>query len=257
MRYERYWNDEALERHKPYWVEDPADRRLLDYLQTGTNLLRSFEAGLAYADEHFAAVRGAVLDLGAGVCWTSAVVSRWPRVQKVHALDYSEHRLLKIAPLVFEQLGAATEKIERHRRPMSPLSSSDESTDLAIFCQALYMNRDPEKILQEVHRVLRPGGVAMITCESIVPSRSSAGRWVHQALRLWRYPVGTWREVLADRAPDASGRYQYVDRDYAAFITNAGLRLVRQHLDWPVFKHSPVGAVNYFGVKDRGRRGSG
>lgn len=250
MHHVLYWNDERLERKKPYWIKDVHDRRLLDHLQRDTNLQRCFEDSLAYADEHFRAVHGTVLDVGAGVCWTTALVSRWPCVEKVHALDYSEHRLFKIAPLVFQQLDAAQEKIERHCQSMSPLPYPDESADLVIFCQALYMAEQPEEVLRDVYRVLQPGGVVLVSCEKIEASGSWTRRWRRHAAILLREPMRNWRRSLTGRLPDVSGRYPYFDSQYATFITCAGFRFIRQQLDYPVFKDSPVLAANYFGVKE-------
>ena len=177
MEFARYWNDESVERGKPWWIEDVGNSRILDYLQKVTNLQACFEDGLTYAELHFHGVRGVVLDLGAGVCWTTALVSRQPRVTKVLALDYSVHRMTKIGPLVCEQLGAVQEKIERRCIAMSPLPFADESADLAILCQALYMSRRPVEVLREVHRVLRPGGLVMVACEGIVASQSWPQAW--------------------------------------------------------------------------------
>ena len=96
MQYGTYRNNEALERDKPYWIEDVSDRRVfLGYLESGGNVRRCFEASLAYADAQFGAPPGTVLDLGAGVCWTTALLSRRPPVEEVHALDDSQHRLFK------------------------------------------------------------------------------------------------------------------------------------------------------------------
>ncbi len=250
MEHAAYWNDEAVERGKPYWIEDINDRRLLDFLQAGSNLLRCFEAGLAFADEKFNAVRGTVLDVGAGVCWTTALVSRWPQVTKVHALDFSSHRLFKIAPLVFEQFGAIGEKIERHCAPMAPLPFPDESADLVIFCQALYMNDRPDDVLGDTYRALRSGGVVLVTCESIEEPELWFRRWRRRAATLLGSRLGDRGRVVAGRLPDISGRYQYFGEDYAAFITSAGFTCVRQRLDYPLFKDSHVLTVNYFGVKE-------
>jgi SAM-dependent methyltransferase len=248
MEYQTYWNDEREEKRKAFWLESADDPRLLRHLRDVTNLLRCFEDALAFAETHFQAVHGVVLDLGAGVCWTSAVVSHWPRVEQVHAYDFSEHRLMEIAPLVFQQLDADTSKIERHCTSMYPLPHPTASVDLVIFCQAFYMNGEPGAVMHDVARVLKPGGLLLIGCEGIEKTETWPARWGRRLARAAQHP-SLWQRALAGRLSDPSGRYQYYDADYAAFIADAGLRLTRQQLDYPVFRDGAVLATNYFGLK--------
>lgn len=242
-----YWNDERFERSKPYWVERADDRRLLDYLQIDTNLQRCFEAALHYAEHRFGAVRGTVLDLGAGVGWTTALVSRWPAVDLVWAVDYSEHRLMQIAPIVFQQFEADTAKIMRHCGDMTTAPALIEAVDLVIFCQALYMCGNPIELLRSVRRQLKPGGVVIVSCERV----EAYARWktLRRLLGSLRCrPLREWPRVVRRELPDASGRYPYVDRDYRRFLSEAGFAFERDELSYPLFPGLSRPAVNYFGV---------
>ena len=246
-----YWNDEAIERTKAWWLEDVNDPRVLKYLRDETNLERCFRDGLAYLEHGLGGVRGTVLDLGAGVCWTSAIVSTHARVERIVAADYSAHRLFKVAPLVLAQYHAVDAKIERRLGEMSEVVGRfpDAAVDLVVFCQALYMHDAPRTLLRDVHRILRPGGVVIVSCELI----AAAPAWM-RALRGWyRSAVaGPLNGTAGDRTAlrrDASGRYSYRDDDYQEFLGDAGFVLHVQRLNYRVFQGARVRAANYFGVK--------
>jgi hypothetical protein len=113
MNYYRYWNNLEEEKQKPYFIQDKFDPKLLTFLEKETNLRRCFEDALHFAkDSGMGDIKGKVLDVCVGVAWTSALIFRMPSVEKVIGIDYSEHRLKKIAPLVFEQLQGRQEKFE-------------------------------------------------------------------------------------------------------------------------------------------------
>jgi SAM-dependent methyltransferase len=243
--YKEYWNDEKTERKKPYWIEDVNDRRLITFLRQETNLERCFRDALAFIDRQLGGVRGTVLDLGAGVCWTSAVLSLFPEVGNVHAVDYSQIRLFRIAPLLFKQYEVPEGKIHRHCRDLSSCRFPDSSFDLVLFCQAFYMSGKPLVLLKKVRRVLKTGGVLLIACESIEPSPSGIQR-ARMRLQSLLSLTGTPPIPRAD----PSGRRPYQDSHFRHFISAAGFHLKVQELDYPVYKNSSVRATNYFGVKD-------
>jgi SAM-dependent methyltransferase len=245
----KYWNDETLERQKPYGVESADDRRLLDYVGRDTNLQRCFEAALDYAASRFGALTGRVADIGAGVCWTTALISRHPGVDRVLAIDYSAHRLLKIAPLVIRQFDGLPGRIDRHCGAMETLPADVRALDLAVFCQSLYMCEDPVALLREVRQRLRPGGVVLVACERVEADRGR-DRWRRLAARLHRESPAAWPAILRRRVPDQSGRYPYVTRDYRRFFREAGLTFHVQELDFPLLPESRLVAMNYFGVND-------
>ncbi|MBM4329473.1 MAG: class I SAM-dependent methyltransferase [Deltaproteobacteria bacterium] len=196
-----YWNDEEIERSKSYWIEDVDDPRLLNHLRTETNLERCFCDALAFVESHLGGMRGTVLELGAGVCWTSAIISRHADVEKIIAVDISKHRLFRLAPLVFRQYQALEHKIKRVVDSAENIAFKEDSIDAVVFCQALYMLAEPGPLLRRIYRYLKPDGLALVTCEHIEGPKSwrRRGKWWMRSLLSGR---------LAPKAPaDDSGRH--------------------------------------------------
>jgi ubiquinone/menaquinone biosynthesis C-methylase UbiE len=112
-----------------------------------------------------------VLDLAAGTCWTSAIASKISGVQKVIAVDISRHRLEIIAPLVFEQCKADTEKITRVLGSFYEIKMSDNSVDCVILMEAFHHAFDVNKLILEIRRVLKPKGIVLISGEHIMANK--------------------------------------------------------------------------------------
>ncbi|GAA2077118.1 class I SAM-dependent methyltransferase [Streptomyces albiaxialis] len=176
----------------------------------------------------------AVLEIGAG----AAQCSRWLAAQGARpvALDLA-HRQLQHALRIGDGLGGSAEVpafplVEADARA---LPFADGSFDLACSAfGALPFVADPERVLREVRRVLRPGG-----------------RWVFSVTHplRWALPDEPGREGLAvlssyfDRTPyveeDAQGRTVYVEHhrtlgDRVRDVVGAGFRLVDLvEPEWP------------------------
>ena len=72
------------------------------------------------------------------------------------AVDFSEHRLMKIAPIVFEQLQGDSEKYEPILGDFLQFDH-EEVFDVAIFCQSLYMFPNLDKTLAKIRGLLVQG----------------------------------------------------------------------------------------------------
>jgi ubiquinone/menaquinone biosynthesis C-methylase UbiE len=236
----KYWNDIELEKTKPYWIENDSDPKLINFLKEDTNILRCFEDSLSYCNEFLGGVKGNVLDVGSGVAWSSAVISRIKDVASITANDYSEHRLTKVAPFVFNQMGGDKSKFHTLIGDFMEIEFPDESYDVILFCQSLYMYQDLDSVLQKVYRMLVKGGFIMVVCERIIPEYSllSARHYLRKLLRL-----------LKGRS-DSSGRCFYADSDYRKAIEKAGFDYKFQILDYPIFpSNNSLNAGNHFGLK--------
>jgi ubiquinone/menaquinone biosynthesis C-methylase UbiE len=113
-------------------------------------------------DELRSHVRGTVLDLGAGSCWLSALVSRLPQVDRVIALDLSESFLLSVGVRVLKHLGADFSKVVFAASDFNEIPLESESVHCAFVFAAIHHSLSPIKTLQEVGRCLRRGGVMMV-----------------------------------------------------------------------------------------------
>lgn len=236
----KYWNDIELEKTKPYWIEDDSDPKLLNFLKVDTNLLRCFEDSISYCNEFLGGVKGNVLDVGSGVAWSSAVISRIKDVVSITANDYSEHRLTKVAPFVFNQMGGDKSKFHTLIGDFMEMEFPDESYDVILFCQSLYMYSDLDSVLKRVFTMLREGGVLMVVCERITPEYSIYSP---------QYYLRKIKQMLKGRS-DYSGNNFYVDSEYRNAIQRAGFDYRFQLLDYPVYLSTrQVNAGNHFGLK--------
>ena len=238
--YKAYWNDVEIEKKKSFWIEDPSDMKIINFLTKETNLQRCFLDALQFADNIGGAVRGDVLDIGAGVGWTSAIVSRIEAIQLIMAIDYSVNRLEKIAPIVMQQLGAEPDKVKRVVGDFFSLELQPAYYDAAIFCQSAYMFSDLERLFRKVNHLLVKGGILIVACERIFEA---------YPLLDWRYIKQVLRRGIYGRA-DISGNHNYVDSEYRRAIKGSGFDYYFQPLDYYIFPKSiKLNGGNYFGIK--------
>ncbi|MFH2011552.1 MAG: class I SAM-dependent methyltransferase [Pseudomonadota bacterium] len=234
-----YWNDIEKEKKKPFFIENTEDPKLMNFLQNESNLQKCFEDALQFATA-FGYIRGRILEIGAGVAWTSALLSKIPEVIEVNAIDFSEHRLLKIAPLVFTQFKGNASKFNPIVGDFLNIDFDGcDKFDAVIFCQALYMFQNIQDVLSKTHSLLRQEGMVLITCERITPIFSQT------SLNYWKKKI---RTILFGRADD-SGNYHYTDNEYKKALQKAGFIYYYQNLSYPIYHGASINAGNFFGIK--------
>jgi ubiquinone/menaquinone biosynthesis C-methylase UbiE len=127
-------------------------------------------AVLPWLQAHGVNPRGEGLDLGAGSCWLSAQLSTLPAVERVHALEFSDWMLTKIAPGVIERLGGDQAKITLHIGDIHRLSMfEDESLDFIAASAVLHHASDLHLVMRECRRVLRDDGLFFAILEPAIP----------------------------------------------------------------------------------------
>jgi ubiquinone/menaquinone biosynthesis C-methylase UbiE len=110
----------------------------------------------------FQHIRGSevVLDVGAGGGYYSLRIAEKLTAGKVIALDLSEEMLAHLKSRA-ERKGL-TNRVHTLRADASSSGLDDRSVDLAISNVVLHELSDPESVLRELARVLKPGGLALI-----------------------------------------------------------------------------------------------
>lgn len=239
MRYYDYWNDVEIQKTDPLWIEDVSDTKLIHYLREETNLERCFLDAVSFAKD-LGCMKGCALDIGAGVGWSSAIISKMPLVQTVTATDFSKHRLTKICPIVFKQFGGNYNKLTIRLGNFLHLEWKPQSFDIVIFVQSLYMFSDITRVLNKVNRLLVPGGLLIVGCERISPEYPIFSTKFFKRNLKW---------LLRGRA-DTSGNRYFIDSEYRKAIKGAGFDYKFQLLDYSVYpKDMMLNAGNHFGIK--------
>ena len=107
-----------------------------------------------------------VLDLAAGTGWLSAYLSRFDEIGAIDALDSSRSNLEIMLPGVVERMGGIAAKIRPIRALFAPLLVEDGTYDLIVASSALHHAPRMADVLQECHRVVKPGGAMVLLNET-------------------------------------------------------------------------------------------
>lgn len=165
--------------------------------------MSTFErAGLSrWRAELLADLKGVVLEIGAG---TGANLAHYgPGVDRLVLVEPSEGMRARLEARLADR-EAVVLGLEGEALPLE-----DESVDAVVFGLVLCSVRDPEQVVSEAWRVLRPGG-RVVFLEHVV-GRGPLG-WVHKGLTpLWSRVAGGCR----------------LDRDSGAVFERAGFVVER------------------------------
>ena len=148
-------------------------------------------AARAFAWERVLGAGATVLDLGCGSGWLAGILSAHASVERVIAWDGSPRLLDDYVPPMVELVAGEMGKIERVCGDFSPLLLDDASVDVAVMASAFHHAERPHEVLEELHRVVRPGGAVVLLNE--VPHPRS---WA--VLQIGRTSLLAARNALVD-----------------------------------------------------------
>lgn len=115
------------------------------------------------ADEVLRArIKGTAIDVGAGTCFLTAKVSQLPSVDHVYAIDMSEEFLTSTGTRILEHFNAEPGKVTFVASDFNAIPLPDAFADTAFIFAAIHHSLSPIKTLQEVARVVKPGGTIFI-----------------------------------------------------------------------------------------------
>ena len=258
-----YWNDEDIEKEKAWWIESAQDKKLMRYLKQDTNLERGFSDLVEYAEALGHGLKGLVLDLAAGTCWTSAIASKISGVQKVIAVDISMHRLEIIAPLVFGQCKADTEKITRVLGSFYEIKMGNNSVDCVILMEAFHHAFDVNKLILEIRRILKPKGIVLISGEHIkankeyfeiillnIIKKAIFLFQVHKLLnKYFGKVIAEPKKILALPVDEATGDHVYPLKFYEHIFNKCGFELKIQKVNYNIIGGGAGRDYNFLAIK--------
>ena len=121
-------------------------------------------------ERHFAARAGVrAIELGAGSCTLSLLVSREPYISSVTCLDVSLHRMQTCVPAVADIVKGDTSKLRLVQGDFSEqLPFADGEFDLVAFDAALHHAHSIWHTLRECRRILSTGGLIVAQREQFL-----------------------------------------------------------------------------------------
>jgi len=165
--YSAYWNDEGLEKDKEFYVLDGNFSKMENFIKKS-----GMDADLKMCVDALNKIFGRELtgtgiELGAGNLWAVPHIFYCGKgkIEKMHCLEYSEHRLLKIGPKVLEHYRISPDSVTLVLGSFYNLKLDDGSMDFAFLFQSFHHADDPDKLLSEIRRVLKPSGVVIMIGE--------------------------------------------------------------------------------------------
>lgn len=107
-------------------------------------------------------LRGRIIDLGAGTCWTTAALSRIDSINEVVALDLSERFLTEVGARVLRQCAADLDKVRFAVGSFNDVPFPSGSFDCAFLVAAIHHSLSPIKTLLEAKRILKDHGTLVL-----------------------------------------------------------------------------------------------
>jgi len=241
-----YWNDVEIEKEKEWWIETAQDKKLLKYLKQDTNLERAFLDLVKYSESSGYGLKGVILNLAAETFWTSAIASKMSNVQKVIAIDISRHRLGIIAPIVFEQYKADSGKITRVLGSFDKIEMEANSADCIVLVEAFHHAYHPDNLMNGITRVLKPGGIVLISGENIqtnthyfkvvmlnIIKKIICVLGIHKLLnRYLGKAIVEPQKISAHQLDEQTGDHRYILNYYARIFKKHGFALRIQRLNY-------------------------
>lgn len=169
--YSQYWNDEHVEKSKEVLDISNGDFKRMEEFLDDIGLVGQLQDLIDFLKQNSdRELSGCGIDLAAGTLWAAPQLLENKRVEKVFCVEMSIHRLLKLGPQLLKHYGIPGDKVVLCLGDFNNLQLPEASLDFALLSAALHHADNPEHLLAEVHRVLKPDGVVLVVGETLIPS---------------------------------------------------------------------------------------
>ncbi len=168
IEYSEYWNNEDIEKEKEWYILDGNFIKMENYLKTAGFLEDLQICAKILKDEYNLTIHGVGIDLAAGNLWAIPYLLNLGNVDKIYCLEYSKHRLFKLGPVVLDHYNVPFDKTVLVYGSFYDLHLEDKSLDFIFLSQAFHHAGDPDRLLNEMQRVLKTNGCIVIIGEQFI-----------------------------------------------------------------------------------------
>lgn len=156
-----YWDNPSNEEGKAFNVIEGG----FEALENSSKLRVLFEQAKDLLKLGEVNLNGRILSLAAGTCWLESWLLKGAAFEHLTAVDFSEHRIHRIAPKTLDHYGITTGRVTLAYGDILDLKVEAKSQDVVLLCQAFHHASEPRRLLDEVKRVLKDDGKVIILGE--------------------------------------------------------------------------------------------
>lgn len=226
-----YWNDRDAERKKCYDISNGDFSKLeleinregvLEQVKTLVNAMPDL-------------LRGRGASLASGVCWLEAMLLRdQSQIEHISCVEFSRHRIFDLAPLILNHYNINPDRVELCYGSFYELRFADAELDFVLLAQAFHHAFDPEKLLAEVKRVLKPNGSVLIVGEHFFGISDIFSRFIKHIAKIGlNYKnyrersrlIPDWRTLFP--VSREKGDHHYTHQMYRLMFETEGFRFKR------------------------------
>lgn len=211
-----YWNDVEIEKQKDWWIADGNYEKCLNHLKS-SKLLYEFDNAKQYINEKGGSLK--VLDIAAGIGWTSVLISKISNVKEVHAVEMSKHRIGILFEHSMKMLEGIESKVFRYLGNFYNLKLKDNSVDVVFMSQAFHHADKPLKLLLECDRVLKSNGRMILVGEPIINFKMLIRRFLSRLMKKRKFTLNFF-ELFPPEA--VGGDHYYRKSDYYFLFQTIG-----------------------------------
>ncbi|MBF0380670.1 MAG: class I SAM-dependent methyltransferase [Magnetococcales bacterium] len=240
-----YWNSIEEEKKKEWWIVDGNYEECIKSLHDNGSIkefeMARKESGLLDGKEGLK-----VLDVAAGVAWTSAVLTNQKNIAEVHAIEISKHRIGELTEHAFKMFPSDDSKFFRYLGSFYDNKQPDDYFDYIIISKAFHHANQPLHLLLECDRVLKNGGKIIIVGEHPASYWMIFKKFLSLIIKKRRFSTNFYEFMTPNRI---LGDHFFRVSDYHFMFNSMGYSLTKT--DLPEFgnvyfigtKHSELGKL--------------
>jgi len=168
-KYEDYWNDESVESVSNNICKNEYSKLEQHIEEQG--FILDFENGIEILTKLGKKIHGIVgAEFASGTMWLTSYIMRkfQNQIDQFYSVDYSERYVFNLGKKLLEYYKVERNKLTLCLGSFYEIKLPNESLDFIVMCQAFHHADNPDKLLQEVYRVLKKDGVLMMVGELFI-----------------------------------------------------------------------------------------
>lgn len=226
-----YWNNKDIELKK-IWSIPNDDYNTLEKKFLSKGLFQQFKllsSGVSFTNKTGAS-------LASGNCiLESFILNYFSGIKKLYCLEMSEHRLHEYAPKVLNHYNVNPNSIELCLGSFYELKLEENSVDFVVLSQAFHHADDPERLLKEIKRVVKPNGYIIIVGEHFFYLKTRVFRSLkhivkfiinYKQFRKKNFLLPKWKILFPPSI--TKGDIHYSRKEYRKMFKSYGLKIRRK-----------------------------